>query len=309
MKRFQGVYVVLVTPLDQAGHVNVPGIKRNVEWLVEEGVDGVVALGSTGEFASLDAQSKTRVMRAVVDAASGRVPVLVGVGAETTEQTIVNLQEAERENADGALVICPWYYSPTSDELVDHFERVAGATSLPVMIYNNPFTSKVDIKPDTLAVLAQHENIVAVKESSGDIRRIAEIRLRTRDQLDIFCGWEDMAYESFLMGACGWICVAANVIPRACQQLYRLLASGEPTPEAWKLYGTLLPFLRYLEYRGRTQQALKYALDRMGLSGGRSTSPKRPLSANEEAEVEALLNPLGVSFETSREAPDGNRFA
>jgi len=294
MEAFEGVYVVVVTPIDGAGRVDEAGLASNVRWLAQQGVDGVVALGSTGEFASLSDSERAAVIEAAVGASDGQVPVLVGVGAETTERAIKNLKDAERRGASGALVLPPWYYTPSEQELVRHFRVIGEAASTPLMIYNNPFTSKVDVTPAVLCAVADQEAIVAVKESSGNIRRIAEIRLRTDDRLTVFCGWEDMAYESFIMGARGWICVAGNVTPGACVDLYRKARDFDKLDEAWELYKKLLPFLRYLEYKNKTAPAIKFLLDRMGLAGGQTKSPKAPLTRTEEEELLTIARELDL---------------
>jgi 4-hydroxy-tetrahydrodipicolinate synthase len=294
MEALEGVYVAVVTPIDGTQRIDTAGLGKNVRWLASQGVDGVVALGSTGEFASLNDSERADVIEAVVGASDGQVPVLVGVGAETTERTIQNLRDAERRGASGTLVLPPWYYTPSEKELVRHFRAIGEAASTPLMIYNNPFTSKVDVTPDVLCSVADLETIVAVKESSGNIRRIAEIRMRTEDRLTVFCGWEDMAYESFVLGARGWICVAGNVVPGACVDLYRETRDLEKLDDAWGLYRKLLPFLRYLEYKNKTAPTIKFLLDRMGLAGGQATSPKAPLSEREEEELLAIAKELDL---------------
>jgi len=295
MNRFEGVYVVLVTPLDAAGKLDGPGLRKNIAWLIAEGVDGLVTLGSTGEFASFSDAARRAIVEVTADAVADRVPLLVGVGAETTEKTLANIREAEQYGANGGLVLPPWYYTPSAEELVQHYTAIAAGSRIPLMIYNNPFTSKVDVTPDVVWKIADEENIVAIKESSGNIRRIAEIRLCTGDRLTVFCGWEDMAYESFLVGAKGWICVAGNVAPRLCRDLYRLTCIQKGLDDAWSLYARMLPLLRYFEYRGKTQVALKWMLDQMGLAGGRSTSPKLPLSEDETSELREIMDRLRIS--------------
>ena len=295
MDALRGVFVVLVTPLTTDQKVDLQGMKRNVEWLVEEGVHGVIPLGSTGEFASLDTDQTKLVLDATMEAVSGRIPVVVGVGAETTESTISNVRSACAIGAAGVLAIPPWYYTPDPDELVEHYRRIGESSTVPVMIYNNPFTSKVDIDPPMLARMAEFRNIAYVKESSGNIRRIAEIRMLTNERLPIFCGWEDMAYESFLMGAVGWVCVIGNVMPKMAVRLFELAAVERNTEEAWRLYQRMLPMLRYLEYEGKTQKALKYMLDQMGLCGGLSSSPKLPLSDEDKLKIDRLMSELSIA--------------
>ena len=294
MGKLTGVYVVLVTPFTKDGAVDYDGLHKNVERLVDHGAQGVIPLGSTGEFASLDDEQKKQVTQTVIAAASGKIPVVVGSSAETTEKAIYYVKQAKDLGAAGALVLPPWYYTPDPDEIVHHYTRISEAVDLPIIIYNNPFTSKVDIQPETVARLAKLPNIDAIKESSGNIRRIAELRTLTDDGIGIFCGWEDMAYESFVMGAQGWVCVIGNVVPRMAVDLFELITAKSDLAAAWELYKKMLPFLRYLEYAGKTQKALKYALDRIGLVGGYCSSPKLPLSDADKAEVDQLLQGLGV---------------
>lgn len=289
MGKLTGVYVVLVTPFTKDGDVDYDGLRKNVRWLAEQGVHGVIPLGSTGEFASLDDDQKQRVTQTVIAAAGRKIPVVVGSSAETTEKAIYYAKRAKDLGAAGALVLPPWYYTPDPEEIVHHYTRISEAVDLPIIIYNNPFTSKVDIEPPTVARLAELPNIVAIKESSGNMRRIAEIRTLTNDGIGIFCGWEDMAYESFVMGAQGWVCVIGNVVPRMAVDLFELITVKNDLAAAWELYKKMLPFLRYLEYAGKTQKALKYALDKMGLAGGYCSSPKLPLSDADKAEVDQLI--------------------
>ena len=289
MGKLTGVYVVLVTPFTKDGDVDYDGLRKNVRWLAEQGVHGVIPLGSTGEFASLDDDQKQRVTQTVIAAAGRKIPVVVGSSAETTEKAIHYVNQAKELGAAGALVLPPWYYTPDPEEIVHHYTRISEAVDLPIIIYNNPFTSKVDIEPPTVARLAELPNIVAIKESSGNMRRIAEIRTLTNDGIGIFCGWEDMAYESFVMGAQGWVCVIGNVVPRMAVDLFELITVKNDLAAAWELYKKMLPFLRYLEYAGKTQKALKYALDKMGLAGGYCSSPKLPLSDADKAEVDQLI--------------------
>ncbi len=286
---FNGVYVVTVTPFTADGKVDHAGIEKNADWLVAQGVHGLLPLGSTGEFASLEDADKEAIVDRVMKTVAGRIPVVVGATAETTEKAIANARYAERAGAAGVLVLPPYYYSPDQEELYEHYRRVAGAIGIPVMIYNNPASSKVDIQADTVARLARVPGIQCIKESTGDIRRITEIRLKTEDKLTVFCGWEDMAYESFVMGAKGWVCVLGNILPRECAELYDLVAVKKDLEAGWALYKKLLPLLRYLEYAGKTQKALKYVLDGMGLVGGHTSSPKRALDQEDKIQLDALM--------------------
>jgi 4-hydroxy-tetrahydrodipicolinate synthase len=284
-----GVYVVTVTPFTTEGKVDLSGIEKNADWLVTQGVHGLLILGSTGEFASLEDDDKKAIVDRVIKTVAGRIPVVVGATAETTGKAIANARIAEAAGAAGVLVLPPYYYTPDQEELYDHYRRIAEAVSTPIMIYNNPASSKVDILADTVARLARIPGIQCIKESTGDIRRITDIRLKTDDKLTVFCGWEDMAYESFLMGADGWVCVLGNILPKECAELYNLVVVKKDLAAGWALYRRLLPLLRYLEYAGKTQKALKYVMDGMGLTGGKCSSPKRALDPQDKAEIDALL--------------------
>lgn len=289
MKTIYGVYVVLTTPFDGTGAINYEGMAKNVEWLASQGVQGVVALGSTGEFASLNDEQKRRVGRTVVDAADGKVPVLLGASAETTEKAIEYVAQAKDLGAAGALVIPPWYYLPTPEEIVYHYEKISDAVSLPIMVYNNPWTSKVDIQPETVAALSRLKNVTHIKESTGDVRRIAEIRTLTQDRMTVFCGWEDLAFESFAAGAKGWICVVGNFAPRLSVSLFQSMVERKDLDAGWTVYKRLLPALRHLERAGKMHQTVKYALDQLGLCGGDSTHPRLPLVEKEKEAIRRLL--------------------
>lgn len=289
METFQGIYVVTVTPFSAAGDVDVDGVRRNAEWLIARGVDGLIPCGSTGEFASLSDEQKAAIAAAVIETAAGRVPVVVGAAAETTERALAAARAAERAGAAGVLVLPPWYYTPDQEELFHHYRRIADGIGIPLMIYNNPASSKVDVKAATVARLARVPNIRAIKESTGDMRRISEIRDLTDDSLTIFCGWEDLAFESFVLGARGWVCVIGNVFPEAARELYELAVLRRDIPSAWRLYRRMLPLLRLLEYAGKTQKILKHVMDGMGLSGGCSSSPKLPLGDEDKALVDRLV--------------------
>ncbi len=292
MHELQGVYVVMVTPFTANGEVDYEGIRKNISWWISEGVHGLIPLGSTGEFASLNDVQKMKITETVMDAVQGRIPVVVGASAETTEKAIENARGAQKAGASAVLVLPPWYYTPSQEEIIVHYRRIAEAIDIPIMIYNNPFSSKVDIKADTVARLAKVPNTRYIKESTGDIKRITEIRVLTDDGITVFCGWEDMAYESFVMGAKGWVCVMGNIAPKLSVQLFESVVILRDYAKGWEIYKRMLPMLRYLEYGGKVQKILKHALDTMGLCGGYSSSPKLPLEEEDKKKTEKLVKEL-----------------
>jgi 4-hydroxy-tetrahydrodipicolinate synthase len=293
MNIFEGVYVVIVTPFKSDGEVDYAGIRKNVEWLVAQGVHGIVALGSTGEFASLEDREKTKVAEAAMETAGGRVPVVIGATAETTDKAIRYARQAKEMDAAGVLVLPSYYYTPNQAEIHVHYQRLCESVEIPIMVYNNPWSSKVDIKPETVARLAELPNVACIKESTGDIKRITQIRTLTDDRITIFCGWEDLAYESFLMGAKGWVCVIGNIMPKRAVALFDSVVVHRDLERGWELYKEMLPVLRYLEYEGKTQQTLKYVLDKKELAGGSCRGPRLPLQEEEKARLDALLGSSG----------------
>lgn len=291
---FKGVYTVLVTPFTSDGRIDVDGLKKNVEWQISQGVHGVVAIGSTGEFAGLEDAEKAEAAGAVVDAANGRVTVIIGASAEATQKAIANSRFAKEIGADGVMILPSYYCKPSQEEMYSHFARISDAVDIPVIIYNNPSTTGVDIHADTAARMFSHSpNLSTIKECTGDIKRIREIRLLTGGKMTIFCGWEDLAYESFVMGAKGWICVIGNVAPRLAVQLFNQVEAGN-LRKAWETYGKMLPMLAALEYWGKAPQMLKYCLGKMGLAGGPVRSPRLPVSCKEENSLDHIMKSMEI---------------
>src|SRR5262245_16258596 len=168
----RGTYTVLITPFTSDGNaVDVPALKRLVHWQIEQGIHGLIPLGSTGEFLSMTQDERLQVIETCVREAAGRVPVLIGTGAEWTRDAVAYAREAERMGADGIMVIPPFYSSPTEDELFEHYRRIGEAISLPVMVYNNPATANVDLTPPIVARLSRIDNVRYIKESTLEVTR------------------------------------------------------------------------------------------------------------------------------------------
>ena len=295
--KLHGVFVVLVTPFNNDGNVDYQGMRRNVEWLMDKDIYGITVLGSTGEFASLNDEEREKAQKTVIDTVQGKIPVIVGASAETTEGAIIYATQAQKLGAAAVMISPPWYYTPDEKEIIHHYKAIATKTNLPIMVYNNPWSTKVDILPQTIARLCEFPGIDYVKESSADIRRITEIRMLAKDGICVFCGWEDLAYESFVMGAKGWICVAGNIAPALSVELFDVVVRQKDLERGRELYLRLLPLLRYIERSGRSHQVLKYVLDRIGLVGGSSSSPKLPLEETQKVEIDKLVCELGLSME------------
>jgi len=282
MEKFHGVYVVMITPFTKNRKIDYSGIKGNIEWWIKNGVHGIIPLGSTGEFASLEDNEKKKIAETVIETVNKRIPVVVGATAETTEKAIYFATQAKDIGADGTIILPPYYFSPNQEEIYNHYKKISEKVIFPLMLYNNPYSSKVDLKAETVIRLSRLKNIDYIKESSGDIKRITELRLHAEQNFKIFCGWEDMVFESFLLGATGWVSVISNISPKQAVELYKLIIEKKEIAKALDLYKKMLPMLKYLEYEGKTQQILKYCLDSIGLCGGLSTTPRIPLSKEEQ---------------------------
>jgi 4-hydroxy-tetrahydrodipicolinate synthase len=288
MSELKGTFVVMVTPFDSAGRVDFAASPRCVDWWIEQGVHGVLPLGSTGEFASLSEPERLDVAQAVVEAVKGRIPVVVGTSAETTVKAVEYAKHAAAIGADGIMVLPSYFYRSTQPEIVAHFRAICEAIEIPVMLYNNPRSAKTDVVPETVVELLTLPGLRYIKESTNDIKRLTELRTATNDGINIFCGCEHMAYESFVMGAKGWVCVIGNIAPKMAAQLYQEVVVNGDLPAAWALYRTMLPTLRYFEEAGVTAQALKHILSRKGLCEAHVRLPRSPLTHAQQREIESL---------------------
>ncbi|MEM3627395.1 MAG: 4-hydroxy-tetrahydrodipicolinate synthase [Candidatus Bathyarchaeia archaeon] len=292
MKKFEGTFVVAVTPFTSNEELDLEALKENVDYYIENGVHGVVVAGSTGEFAVLSLEEHKKIMEVVADRVNGRVPVIAGTGACATRRVIELTKYAKDVGADGAMIIPPFYTKPKENELYEHYKSIAEAVDLPIMLYNNPWTSKVDMQPSFIAKLAEINNISYVKESSSDATRIWRIINLTKGKMTVFCGADNLALESFLMGAKGWVCVAANMFPRHTSRLYELACKENKIEEARKLYMELLPLLNFLEETGKFCQLSKCGLEILGRKAGPPRKPLLPVTEEEKQELKQIMKKI-----------------
>ena len=265
----RGTFTVMITPFDEKGGLDLPATAKFVDWQINEGIHGLVPLGSTGEFLSLSDDERAAVAETVIKTAAKRVPVVVGTGAENTDDVIRYSREAENLGADGVMIIPPFYSTPTDEELFEHYRRVAEAISLPIMIYNNPNTANVDLTPPIVARLSEIANVRYIKESTMDVTRIRDIMEFCGERMTVFGGI--MGFESFLAGAQGWIAVASNVAPKESANLFSLWADKREFDAARAVYAKILPVIRMV---GSTRfvSASKAALKLMGRDVGQAAA-------------------------------------
>lgn len=291
-KGFRGTYTVMITPFDTEGRPDMDALAQFTDWQITEGIHGLIPLGSTGEFLSMSEAEREDVARCVVETAAGRVPVLVGTGAEWTDDSIRASRTAQRLGADGVMVIPPFYSTPTEDELFVHYQRIAGSLSVPVMLYNNPATANVDLTPQIIARLSQIEGVNYVKESTMDVTRIRDILELCGDRMTVFGGI--MGFESFVMGAQGWVSVGSNIMPAAFARLFTLTADAQDYDAARALYRDILPVIRMVGGHAYVT-ATKAALDIMGRPVGGPRAPRLPASDSARAQIAAILRQLDLT--------------
>ncbi|KRA05965.1 dihydrodipicolinate synthase family protein [Rhizobium sp. Root564] len=292
-KTFRGVFTVMITPIDADGKVNLPALAAFTDWQIREGVHGLIPLGSTGEFLSLSDQDWDDVARTVIQTAAGRVPVLIGTGAEDTREAVRLSCKAEALGADGVMIIPPFYSTPTDDELVTHYRTIARSISIPIMVYNNPATSNVDMKPELLARIAEIEGCDYVKESTLEVTRIRDIVRLAGDKMTPFGGI--LGFESFVMGAQGWVAVASNVAPAAMSRIFTLAADEKKYDEARALYLEWLPIIQAVSGQAYVAGS-KALLNHMGFAAGSPLPPRLPLPSDQDAAMKTLVERFGLSF-------------
>jgi 4-hydroxy-tetrahydrodipicolinate synthase len=292
-KTFRGAYTVMITPFDGSDAVDAQALAAFTDWQIREGVHGLIPLGSTGEFLSLSIDEKTLVAETVIGAAKGRVPVLIGTGAEDTREVVRASREAEQLGADGVMIIPPFYSTPTDDELYHHYRTVADSISIPIMIYNNPATANVDLKPPLVARLSEIENCRYIKESTLEVTRVRDIMRLCGDRMTVFGGI--LGFESFAEGAQGWVAVPSNIAPAPLARLFTLVVDEEKLSEGRALYLHWLPIIEAVfgqAYVGGTKSLLNH----MGFPAGAPRPPRLPLPPAEDARMKALVNRFDLRF-------------
>jgi len=293
MTTFKGVFTVLITPMTSEQDIDINGLKENIDWQIGQGIPGICVLGSTGEFASLSVEERLNIAETAVKHINGRIPCIIGTAAESTRETIFYTKHAKEIGADGVLIINPYYCRPSFDEIYLHYKAVSEAVDIPIMVYNNPGHTGVDMSPELLVKICQLKNIDYVKDASGDLRRVADIKRLANGKVTIFCGGEDLALLNFTLGATGWICVCGNLIPREAKQLLELVKQGK-VEEANLLFVRLYPLLDILENSPKSLQIVKRSLELMGHPSGPCRFPRQPLSESESDKLLVLLKDLSI---------------
>jgi 4-hydroxy-tetrahydrodipicolinate synthase len=274
-RKFEGVYAVLCTPFTKDDKINETALRKHVRFLVDEGkIHGVIPNGSTGEFTALSEAERKTIADIVIDEVAGKVPVVVGTASVSTKKTVMHTQYAANGGADGVMIVPPYYCHPNDEEIFGHYKTIAENSDVEIMVYNNPSTSGVDMQPELIARLAEFERISHVKESSGDMSRVAAIQRLCGDKMRVFCGCDNLSLEMFMIGAVGWVAPPANIIPQLCVELYELGAVKKDIEKARELYFKLLPLFTLFETTGQYIQLSKAGMEILGRPFG---IPRKPL--------------------------------
>jgi len=284
---WQGVYPAATTQFTESLAIDHDATQRVQTALVDDGVDGLIVLGTCGENNSLEADEKLAVLKGAVEAVGNRVPLVAGVSEFTTDRAVRYAQAAEAIGIDALMLLPAMVYVPNLDELYTHFRTVAEATSLPIMLYNNPPAYRVNVDFDTLARLEEVPNIVAIKESAPDPRRFTDLYNQFGDRYTLMAGLDDVALEGLMLGASGWVSGLTSAFPRESVALVAAQRRGDYA-EALRIYRWFMPLL-HLDAEHDLVQSIKLAEQIMGRGSERVRMPRMPLSGQRRADVIAWV--------------------
>lgn len=287
MTIFGRVSTAMVTPFDKNGHIDFAKTTQLVNYLLDNGSDSLVVAGTTGESPTLSKEEKLALFRHVVSIVDKRVPVIAGTGSYNTYESIELTKKAEQIGVDAVMLVGPYYNKPNQEGLYQHFKTIAESTTLPVMVYNIPGRSVVNIQPETIIRLSAIPNIVAVKEASGDLNAMTKIIAETDDSFALYSGDDGLALPVLAIGGVGVISVAAHVIGNQIQELVQAFLNGE-TQKAAKLHQQLLPIMQGM-FKAPNPVPVKTALQLKGLDVGSVRLPLVPLTEQERATLAKLI--------------------
>lgn len=296
--RWKGVIGFPVTPMDDNGeHVHMDTFRQVVRHMISGGVHGLGILGSTGEYAYLTEDERRLVIETSMEEAQGDVAVVAGVSAVTTKEALDNIKQARDMGVDAIFLGVPTYFPLTSDELLRHLETVVTATELPVCLYNNPGTSKVDMTPEVVEHLTKFPQVQAIKEDSGNIDRVNTLSSMASDNFTVLAGgYDPIAFPSFALGAQGWCTALPNLLPAECVELHRLAVLERNLVEAGRLHQRLLPVGRILGEHNLASVA-KAGVAALGIEAGSPRPPLSPTDGERASRLKQALKTVGSGAE------------
>jgi 4-hydroxy-tetrahydrodipicolinate synthase len=286
------VFTFIPTPTENDGEtIDEKRLLKTIDHQIDNGVDGVCIFGSTGGNGSFTDEEMKKATAAAAKHAAGRISIIAGTGTRTTSACIALSRHAQDVGCDGIMVLPVSYWPLTPDEVFAHYERVAAAVKVPICVYNNPWTTGVDMKPDFLARLAKLDNVDCIKESTGDLSRITAIRLLTGQSVTLIAGWESTSLQAFMAGATGWAPVCTNFAPRLAMEFFAAATRRRDAVAAGTLWDQLFPICEFICAKSHIRVA-HTALDIVGRPVGPPRRPLRMLGADDRAKLQAILQEL-----------------
>jgi 4-hydroxy-tetrahydrodipicolinate synthase len=289
---FQGSMVALVTPMQSDGSVDFDSLQKLVEFHVDNQTDAIISVGTTGESATLDEAEHCQVIAKTVQFSARRIPVIAGTGANSTREAIQLTRCAQQAGADACLLVTPYYNKPTQEGLYLHYAAIAEAVNIPQILYNIPGRTCCDLLPQTVARLAQIDNIIGIKEGTGDVARIRDIIALCDDSFEVYSGDDASAMEAILQGAKGDISVTANIAPRQMHAMCAAALAGD-REKAESLNEPLLALHKNL-FLETNPIPVKWALKEMGLLSGGIRLPLTPLSESAQEPLRAAMKSANI---------------
>lgn len=288
---FGQVLTAMITPFDENGKIDFKATRELVNYLIANGTDGLVVAGTTGESPTLTEEEKLDLFSCVVKVVQGRVPVIAGTGSNNTNASISLTKRAEETGVDGIMLVTPYYNKPSQEGLYQHFKTIAASTALPVMLYNIPGRSAVNMSADTIVRLSHVENIVSVKEASGDLDQMTEIISSTSDDFTLYSGDDSLTLPSLAIGGNGVVSVAAHIIGNEMQDMVTSYKRGDVTHAA-SVHRSLLPIMKAV-FAAPSPTPVKAGLNMLGLNMREDVRlPMIPLSKEEKSTLQNTLQPL-----------------
>lgn len=289
---FGQILTAMVTPFDQNGEIDFPATKNLINYLIANGTNGIVVAGTTGESPTLTTEEKVELFKFVVNIVDGRVPVVAGTGSNNTKASIELTKQAENTGVDAIMLVVPYYNKPSQEGLYQHFKTIAEATSLPIILYNIPGRSVINMAVETIVRLAQIPNIVAIKDASGNLDAMSETISQTPEDFSVYTGEDSLTLPALAVGATGVISVASHIIGNEMQAMITKFKNGH-TQEAAEDHRRLLPVFKGL-FAAPNPSPVKAALNLKGIPVGGVRLPIIPLNNDELNTLQAVLEKVNV---------------
>jgi len=294
MTEFKGIFCAMATPFTPDGErLDEQATRRLIDWLIAEGVHGIIPMGSTGEFASQDEGERKRAVELTIEHVAGRVPVVVHTADISTRKVIMYSRHAEKAGAAGLMIVPPYYEPLSEGELFAHYQAVSDAVGIPIMVYNIPSAAGVDMGPRFIDCLTAIEQVKMLKDSTGNALTLQETIDLCGDRIDVFNGWDSLSFLGLAAGAVGCVWGAANVMPRQCVELYELVSERGDLAAARELWRKMLPICFFLEREGYVA-GVKAGAAIAGMEIGPPRRPILPLPQRKREDLAKLLAALGI---------------